>query len=536
MIPSTTSDLASNREQDTLYHFGPFTLLPHQHLLLKNGKRIVLGGRALDLLVALTERAGELVEKNELMARAWPRVVVEECNLRAQIVALRRVLVDDQGFNYILTVPGRGYRFVMPEDAACSEPTELPEHNGVPALVSELIGRQPLLDVLAKDLLHRRLMTLTGAGGVGKSAMALALLNGAVAALTGRLHYLDVSRLGNGAVLVERIAAELNLRLPLAQRQPQPDGVSAPDSLLLLDNCDHCLEPVADAVQALLRWVPHCRVLVTSREPLNVEGELVHRIAPLDCPEQGQPLSLEQALDYSAVRLLVERMTAHDTGFVLQETDLDPMVRVCRKLDGNPLALDIAAARVRACGLRDLPQLLEIDCHLKMKGRRTADPRHSSLAALLDWSYTTLCPVEQELLRQMAVIRGSFTLAVVKAVTGTSEQSDLLEQIERLVDKSLLQIRKKASARRYWMSETTRSYAQGKLEQAGEAKAASTRYASYCLRMIRNAGAQLEGANENMLPAPEAEVLRGTSTGRQTPAGERPRVRPPLDILRLSVG
>lgn len=537
MIPSNTSDSSANRGQETPYHFGPFTLLANQHLLLKDGNRIVVGGRALDLLVALTERAGELVEKTELMARAWPRVIVEECNLRAQIVALRRVLVDDNGFNYIVTVPGRGYRFVLPEDACCSEPDSAPEHNGVPALASELVGRQPQLDSLAEDLRHRRLMTLTGAGGVGKSAMALALLNGAAATHLDRLHYLDVSRIRSGDVLVERIAADLNLRLPLGQRQPQADGVSAPYSLILLDNCDHCLESVANAAQALLRWVPRCQMLVTSREPLNVEGEVVHRIDPLSCPEPGQPLSLEQALDYSAVRLLVERMTAHDTGFVLQETDLDPMVRVCRKLDGNPLALDIAAARVRACGLRDLPQLLETSLLLQMKGRRTADPRHSTMAGMLDWSYAALCPSEQALLRQLAVCRGSFSLGVAKAVAaGIGEQDDLLWLIERLVDKSLLQIRKNASARRYCMGETTRSYAQAKLEASGEAKAASARYASYCLRMIKDASDYLEEAHGDLLLTVDTEALHGASPTRQAPEDDRKRARPHLDVIRLSVG
>jgi predicted ATPase/DNA-binding winged helix-turn-helix (wHTH) protein len=537
MIPSNTSDSPANRGQETPYHFGPFTLLANQHLLLKDGNRIAVGGRALDLLVALTERAGELVEKTELMARAWPRVVVEECNLRAQIVALRRVLVDSNGFNYIVTVPGRGYRFVLPDEASCSEPDEATVHNGVPALVSDLVGRQSLLDTLAEDLRHRRLMTLTGAGGIGKSAVALALLNGPAASRMDRLHYLDASRIAGGDVLVERIAAELDLRLPLGQPQPQADGVSAPCSLILLDNCDHCLESVAEAAQALLRWAPRCQLLVTSREPLNIEGEVVHRIDPLSSPEPGQPLSLEQALDYSAVRLLVERMTAHDTGFVLQETDLDPMVRVCRKLDGNPLALDIAAARVRACGLRDLPQLLESNLHLQMKGRRTGDPRHSTMAAMLDWSYAALCPTEQALLRQLAVCRGSFPLGVAKAVVAdVCGQDELLWLIERLVDKSLLQIRKNASARRYCMGETTRAYALGKLEESGEAKAASARYASFCLRMIKDAGDYLEGAHGDLLPTFETEALHCTSPARQTAEGDRKRARPHLDVIRLSVG
>lgn len=536
MIPSKTFDSLSGRGPETLYRFGPFTLLPHQHLLLKQGTRIVLGGRALDLLVALVERAGELVEKNELMARAWPRVIVEECNLRAQIVALRRVLVDDSGFNYIVTVPGRGYRFLIPEGATADEPIEPAEATGVPALVSELVGRQAALDTLAEDLRHRRLVTLTGAGGIGKSSVALALLNGEAAQRFDRRHYLDASRLVDAQALAERIAAELNLRMPLDQPQPQADGASAPHSLLLLDNCDHCLEPVAGAAQALLRWVPACRLLVTSREPLNVEGERVHRIMPLDCPEPGQPLTLEQALGHSAVRLLVERMTAHDAGFVLQETDLEPMLRVCRKLDGNPLALDIAAARVRVCGLRDLAQLLETGCHLQMKGRRTADPRHSSLEALHDWSYTALCPTEQALLRQLAVFRGSFTLGAVRSVVpGAAGQDDLLWLIERLVDKSLLQIRKNASARRYCMSETTRAYALGKLEQAGEARTAIARYASYCLRLIKDAGSQLETTVDDLSAALEAEVP-SPDAARQTPGGDRSLARPPLDVLRLSVG
>ncbi len=530
MTPSKTFDLPPLCGQETFYRFGPFTLLPNQHLLLKNGSRIVLGGRALDLLVALTERAGELVEKTELMARAWPRVIVEECNLRAQIVALRRVLVDDTGFNYIVTVPGRGYRFVMPEDAASSEPVPATERTGVPALVSELVGRQALLDTLASNLRQRRLVTLAGPGGIGKSSVALALLNGEMAARFEHLHYLDASRLGEQEKLAERIAALLNLEQSLTQTASAARPASQ-RSLLLLDNCDHHLDAVASAVQWLLRWVPGCHVLVTSREPLNVEGEVVRRVEPLDYPEPGQPLTLEQALDYTAVRLLVERMTAHDTGFVLQETDLEPMVRICRTLEGNPLALDIVAARVRACGLRDLPQLLDRSGYLQMKGRRTADPRHGSLAALLDWSYAALSATEQALLRQLSVFRASFTLGEVRAVVaGANEQDDLLSLIEQLVDKSLLQIRKQASARRYCMSEITRAYAQQKLEAAGEAKAASARYANHYMRLLKDAGSQLGGEARLVM---ETELTRPAAVTRQ--AGERSRAQPHLDVLRLSV-
>ncbi|MGK9065288.1 ATP-binding protein [Stutzerimonas chloritidismutans] len=529
MTPSNTFDLPPTCGQETFYRFGPFTLLPNQHLLLKNGARIVLGGRALDLLVALTERAGELVEKTELMARAWPRVIVEECNLRAQIVALRRVLVDDTGFNYIVTVPGRGYRFVMPEDASSSEPTTRAERSGVPALVSELVGRQTMLDTLASDLHERRLVTLTGPGGIGKSSVALALLNGEAAARFDQLHYLDASRLGEQDSLAERIAALLSPDQSLAQSAA--NRAAGTRSLLLLDNCDHRLDAVASTAQMLLRWVPGCHLLITSREPLNVEGEVVRRVGPLAYPDPGQPLSLEQALDHSAVRLLVERMTAHDTGFLLQETDLDPMLRICRKLEGNPLALDIVAARVHACGLRDLPQLLDRPCYLQMKGRRTADPRHGSLAALLDWSYNALQPAEQALLLQVSVFRASFTLSEVRAVVaGANEQDDLLSLIEQLVDKSLLHIRKQASARRYCMSEITRAYAQQKLEAAGEAKAASARYANHYMRLLKDAGSQLAAETGQVL---ETELARPGAAPRQ--AGERARAQPHLDVLRLSV-
>ncbi|MDE2034820.1 MAG: helix-turn-helix transcriptional regulator, partial [Pseudomonas sp.] len=276
--------------------FGPFLLLARQHVLLRNGEPVTLGSRALYLLIALASRAGELLEKSELISFAWPKVVVEECNLRAQIVALRRALGDDGNFSYIVTVPGRGYRFVAPvtmqavsegaiAQALVPAPTvDVPNLQPPPSTV---IGREQLILSLADQVLSQRFVTITGPGGIGKTTVALAVAQ----LLQGRFHqgmcFVDLAPATSGQWVAGMLANALGIQSVSDEPLQSVASMLANSPLLLvLDNCEHVLQATADAVEVLLRCAPQCCVLTTSREPLRAEGERVHDLAPLLVPDE----------------------------------------------------------------------------------------------------------------------------------------------------------------------------------------------------------------------------------------------------------
>jgi len=528
-------------EYDDVYCFGGFTLIPRQRVLLNNGEPVTIGNRALSLLIALVARPGELLEKTELMALVWPRLVVEECNLRAQVVALRRALGGDQP-GYVLTIPGRGYRFVAP--------VSLKKHQGEstftapvihrpPRIGGELIGRAALIPLLAQQLMHQRLVTLTGPGGIGKSAMAVALANELAQEFAQGVCFVDLAAVASAAAIPALLAAALGVEC--SHTDPMlaiTETVGQGKLLLILDHCDHHLETVTVLVERFLQDAPHSGVLIASREPLRASGEFVQVLAPLESPgAQTQDLSTRQALGFSAIQLFIERVATYEPSFVFSDDDVATVSTICRKLDNNPLAIELAAARVRTFGIKALPSLLDGRLRLQMTGRRNCSARHQTLGAALDWSYLRLSAPEQALLRQLSVFPGSFTLeAVASIVDGDSLGGcSLLSLLESLIDKSLLTPRDFPAAQRYHLLEITRAYAREKLAEQGETTAALARRAVYALSVLRDASACL-----NSLPiehwvalyGPEVELVRATLDWACAPGGD-----PELgaEVMSLSV-
>jgi predicted ATPase/DNA-binding winged helix-turn-helix (wHTH) protein len=461
--------------------FGPFVLIPQQHLLLKNGEPLPLGSRAMLLLIAMATRPGELLEKTDLLALVWPKVVVEECNLRAQVLTLRRALSDNGELDCIVTVPGRGYRFVAPISAPVV-PSQLPI---LPASAEFLgptrhvFGRDVLLDFLDTQLGRRRFVTITGHAGTGKTTVALALANRMIGQYPQGITFVDLAPVNSGQLVHVVIAAGLGIDCttddPL---HVIAQSLATRQALLILDNCEHVLEEAAAAIEAILRYAQRCAVLVTSREPLRAEGEFVHDLAPLPFPSETADLNAVQALEFPAIELLVERIAAHDLGYVLTDRDVQAAAAICRKLDGNALAIEIAAARVRAFGIDHLVEMLDGSFRLQMTGRRTALPRHRTLSAALDWTYAMLSVHEQAMLRQLSVFTGLFTLRAVQAVIDIDDQ-DSAQLMESLMDKSLVISREQGFAKRYRLLETTRFYAAQKLAQQGETDATALRHARW---------------------------------------------------------
>ncbi|RRV10342.1 transcriptional regulator [Pseudomonas sp. v388] len=478
--------------------FGAFSLFPRQHLLFKHTEPVPLGSRAMSLLVALAARPGELLEKSELLSLAWPKAVVEECNLRAQIVALRRALGDAEDFDYIVTVPGRGYRFTAPvrlqqaaaQPAPVTEPVSPP-----PALKRQVLGRDKLIQQLADLTRSRRLLTLTGPGGVGKTTVALAVAEQLAPGYCNRFGFVDLAPVSTAQPVQGMIACAMGLSAETEHPlRDLPASLVNQPHLLVLDNCEHVLDETAAAVETLLLNAPLCCILITSREPLRAEGEWVHELAPLRVPHDHLALNADQALSFAGVALFIARVKEQDPGFVFADSDTDDVAAICRKLDGNPLAIELAAARVRTFGLRDLVGLLDGSFRLQMTGRRTALPRQRSLSATLDWTYGALSSDEQALLRQLSIFNGSFTLEGVMAIVniGLPDVRMTLPMIESLLDKSLLGSVEHDLGKRYRLLETTRLYAREKLFQLDDVERLSCAHANWALRLLDGARLDLE--------------------------------------------
>lgn len=517
---------------DSTIGFGPFLLLARQHVLLRNGEPVTLGSRALYLLIALVTRAGELLEKSELISFAWPKVVVEECNLRAQIVALRRALGDDGNFSYIVTVPGRGYRFVAPVTVLAPGEEHLPvpyvrvDEPNLPTSTAEVIGRDALIASLADQVMSQRFVTLTGPGGIGKTTVAMAVAQRLASELNLGSCFVDLAPATSGQWVAGMLASALGIQ---TVSEDPLHGVAASLAnrrlLLVLDNCEHVLPATADAVETLLRSAPQCHVLTTSREPLRADGERVHDLAPLQVPDAHASLSAHEALAWSGVRLFVERVRALDPDFVFGDADVAAVCAICRKLDSNALAIEIAAARVRTFGIQDLVGLLDGSFRLQMTGRRTALARHRSLSATLDWTYAMLSGDEQAMLRQLAVFTGSFTLEAVKAMTASSslDPRNALPLLESLMDKSLLIAGESKALKRYRLLETTRAYALEKLSEQGETRSTCQRHAHYALGMLQEAGQTLDGLSPETwlaLYGPEINTIRAALDWAYSPSGD----------------
>jgi len=420
--------------------FGPFRLLAERRLLLEGDKPVRLGSRAFDILAALVERAGEVVGKEELIARAWPQTLVEESNLKIQVSALRRALGDGQnGHRYIVTVPGQGYNFVAPTRLEepfrpASSPTIAPvgTHN-LPLALSRMIGRQEAVASLVSRLSRERLVTIAGPGGVGKTTVALAVAERLIAGYEHGVWLVDLAPLSDPRLVPSAVATVLGLEI--RSEDPLP-GLLAwlrdKRMLLLLDNCEHVIEEAASLAAALLTRAPRVAILATSRERLGVAGEHEHRLGPLSWPQPSATLTAAEAAAFPAVQLFVERATAVVEDFVLTDANAPLVVEVCRRLDGLPLAIEFAAPRVEALGIEGLATRL--DYSLPLSGaRRATTARQRTMRAAVGWSYSLLSEEEQLFFRALSIFAGGFT-AVAAAAVALHAATSSIDAIDRLAD------------------------------------------------------------------------------------------------------
>ncbi|WP_232493250.1 aldo/keto reductase [Novosphingobium kaempferiae] len=459
------------------FAFGPFILKPERQLLLRDGAPVPLGGRALDLLIALVERPGELVEKRYLMARAWPDTNVEDGNLKVNIASLRRALRDGSDENgFIATVTGRGYRFIAPvrrlggfASTASAPPSPRPTHRLPEAI--RMVGRTKQIATARTAIDQGRLLSIVGPGGVGKSALALALA-GDLATETGidalRVDLSGLDPADGPAAVHTAIATALDLDARTASLSSLTDDLRGHGTLLILDNCEPAVDAVAVTVDSLIAAASTLRIIATSREPLCARRERILRLRGLDLPPECPGPSADEALRFGAVELFVDRAGDLTRPFRLDDDEAPEVARLCRMLDGLPLAIEFAAMQVATFGVRQLRLLLESGME-QLGGLRSDTPRHRSLRSCIDWSYRLLSERERFLLRHLSRQTNSFTLASACRIgmdAGMLE-SAAIDDLSALVSKSMVEVQTSSTATRYCLPHTVRTYGLARAAETG---------------------------------------------------------------------
>jgi predicted ATPase/DNA-binding winged helix-turn-helix (wHTH) protein len=464
--------------------------------LLLGGEPARLGARAFDVLLALIEHRDRTVSKNELLELVWPGLVVEENNLQVQISSLRKLL----GPQAIATIPGRGYRFTAavyeqgsgqrpaaatpPAVAAPSRAEEMPRKNNLPELLPPLYGRRDDLAHVRALLDEHRVVSIVGAAGIGKTRLAQAAADQLRDAYEDGVWLVELAALSDGELVATETIRALDL--------PQSHGEAAVRSiahtlraqslLLLLDNCEHLLEAVAAMVDAISQTAPEVRILITSQEPLKTAAEHVYRLGTLPVPASAL---LNDAQASSAVQLFVSRAQAATPGFALTASNAAAVAEICTRLDGIPLALELAAARVPLLGIDGLRERLDVRLQLLTGGSRFVLRRHQTLRAALDFSHGLLSSEEQTVFRRLGVFAGSFAVETAQEV-GADEAIDswsVLDHLGALVDKSMV-VAEGGKFPRLRLLETTRAFALEKLAESAETTSLLGRHARAMARLV----------------------------------------------------
>jgi predicted ATPase/DNA-binding winged helix-turn-helix (wHTH) protein len=473
---------------------GGFDLYPSERSLAFEGKPQELGARAFDLLLVLVECHGRLVTKATLLERVWPKLVVDENNLPAQVAALRRVL----GAGAISTVPGFGYRLDLPvashagttlaPAATVGEPPRLAVARSTwPNRLGALIGRDSDLLRVQEALARASLVTIVGIAGVGKSRLAQEVLS-REAERSMTVAWVSLQPVDDVGHVPSAIALSAGLALPDSQNgfTALSQALDKTPLLLIMDGAEHLIDALAPQLARLVSQTQGLRLLLTSQAPLGVPGEIVYRL--LELPVPGSDVPAAEAAQFAALEFFTQRASAADCSFKLNATNTPHVADICRRLDGNALALELAAARVPALGISGVLARLDDRFGLLKLRALPTNPRHGALHTAFDWSYGLLSPTEQQVFNRLGVFAGSFYLdAAARCVADEAvDVSEAIDLIGRLVDRSLVTALP-GDPPRYLLLETARFYARGRLLAEGQMEAAQRRMADTELQLLDRA-------------------------------------------------
>ncbi|MDP9890941.1 putative ATPase/DNA-binding winged helix-turn-helix (wHTH) protein [Variovorax boronicumulans] len=487
------------------WRFGAFSLWENAPRLERDGQPVRLGSRAIGLLVALVGRAGEVISKDELLAAVWPDTAVEEASVRVHMSILRKALgppgAEDGCLEWIANIPLRGYRFlgrvhcelVASAVAALAAHASLPDGPAaLPARVSSLVGREVEIERVLGMLATSRLVTIAGPGGVGKTSVAIRVAARHRERLQAPFGFVDLAPLTSQDHVLTTMARAIGVRGGAPDiEEAIVQRLEGQAMLLLVDNCEHVIERLSPLLGRLLAALPRLRVLATSREVLRVAGEHVFRLMPL-AVQQSQPGSLAHALRSPAVQLLVERAQAAGAD-AFDDASSGPLTRICRQVDGIPLAIELVAARLGTQPVGELAFRLDDHMRLHSTARQPTLARHRTLAATLDWSIGLLGDAELLLFRRLSVFRAYFGIAAALSVAASALDPDVAsDALLNLASKSLVVYDTDQGADSpYRLLDTTRSYAHALLVRAEEKEAVSKSHALFMLDLMGIATADL---------------------------------------------
>jgi predicted ATPase/DNA-binding winged helix-turn-helix (wHTH) protein len=474
-------------------HFGHCRLFPDSGELFVGGVRAALGRRTFDILMIMIEARGALVTKDEILERAWPSNVVGENALHVQVSALRKALGVDAAL--VKTVPGRGYRFDGAIDSTSISRNDSPireVRGNLPAPISPLIGRDQELFIVAGLLATYRIVTLAGMGGIGKTRLAIEAARSAAASFRDGAWLADLSAVSDARLLAADLATICGIDCNAGCSNDRlASALSSRTMLLILDNCEHLAAPIAAIAATILHGCPGVRILATSQEPLKVEGEFIYRMEPLSLPPEDE-IDSAKLLTYGATRLFVSRVQHVAPHFPLDGQNAASIANLCRKLDGIPLAIELAAARATTLGLEPLISRLTDRFAILTDGSRSSNPRHRSLRTAIDWSYDLLDEMGKATLQGLSIFTAPFPLDAAVAMLGGKSPIEVENSLADLVAKSLVVAEFDGASARFRMFQTVRDYALDRLDASGDRREVSRRHASYFLLRCRIAAQQAQ--------------------------------------------
>jgi predicted ATPase/DNA-binding winged helix-turn-helix (wHTH) protein len=503
------------------YRFDRFLVEPDRRRLLTDGKPTKIGARAFDVLLALIERRRKVVSKNELLDLIWPDKAVEPGNLQVHIFTLRKLL----GAGAIATVPGRGYQFTWVIEGQQSAIASAPTHSPPPlpgnlaSHFAALFGRNADLAKLAMLIAQHRLVNVVGPGGIGKTRLAQVVARERRGVDADGAWLVELAQIEKPELMIPTIARVLGHTLGSNTVSSLVDALKRQELLLVLDNCEHLIDPLAELAGAILTEAPKVKLLVTSQEPLRLDEEQVYRLGSLAVPSEADAAT---ALDHGAVALFVARAQATDGRFELDEDNVGAVVEICRGLDGVPLALELAAARVSLLGVHGVHQRLNERLRLLSGGSRKALPRHRALSAALQWSYGLLSDDERHVLDQLGIFVGDFPLETARHFLADDRMDEwaALEHLSTLVDKSLLMV-EPGEQPRYRLLETTRAFALERLTDKGAIEKIRRKHSLAVIATLRSHSFNQSPLARAEHVAPDMGNLLAAATWAIGPGGDR---------------